>query len=229
MKYKFLRSSLQSDNGNLSKWEIGKWKHEDTLDMCHFGFHCSRYPDQAFSYVQGEILAIVETKGKSIIQDNKECWSDMRIVKAYHWQKKDSVALAIYAAELVIDIYEKQYPNDDRPRKAIEAAKAWTKHPTEKNVKAAAKAVAEWNAEWEAAKAAAWAAAKAAAAAWAAAKAVEAAEALAAEAAVLAWAAEWNAAETAEWKASLVARVNTRITSKIRTWMLKRIKTLDEV
>ena len=49
----------------------------------------------------------------------------MKIVRAWHWKKEDSVALSIYAAELVIGYYEKIYPNDDRPRKAIEAAKAW--------------------------------------------------------------------------------------------------------
>ena len=176
MKYKFLRSGLKSDSGNLS-WKIGKWVHQDgELDICHNGLHCSRYPDQAFSFVQGEILALVETKGKSIIQDDKECWSDMRVVKAYEWTKKDSVALAIYAAELVIDIFEKEYPHDNRPRKAIEAAKKWLRQPTEKNRLAAG-----------AAGAAAWAAGAAARAAWAAGDA---------------------------------------IVKKIRTWMLRRVKTL---
>lgn len=54
----------------------------------------------------------------------------MKITKAYEWTQKDSVALAIYAAELVIKMYEKEYPNDDRPRKAIEAAKKWLKKPS---------------------------------------------------------------------------------------------------
>ena len=41
--------------------------------------------------------------------------------------------MAIFSAKLVIGIYEKQYPNDDRPRKAIEAAVRYQKNPTEKN------------------------------------------------------------------------------------------------
>src|ERR1700690_153782 len=122
-KYKFLREGLKSENGELT-WEINKWVHEKgTLDICHNGLHCSLIPYQAFSYVQGEVLALVETKGKSIIEDDKQCWSDMRIVKAYKWTKKDSVAFAIYAAELVLPNFEKQYPGDLRPREAIEAAK----------------------------------------------------------------------------------------------------------
>lgn len=48
------------------------------------------------------------------------------------------VEWSIFCAEQVIDIFEKKFPKDDRPRKAIEAAKDWLKNPTEKNRKAAA-------------------------------------------------------------------------------------------
>ena len=70
-------------------------------------------------------MAEVIVRGESVIETDKECWSEMKLVKVWHWTKEDSVELAIYAAELVIDIYEKKYPNDDRPRKAIEAAKKY--------------------------------------------------------------------------------------------------------
>ena len=134
--YKFLRKGLKSDSGDCT-WKIGKWKKESKVSLCNAGFHASKTPSQAFSYVQGEILAEVEVRGKSDVQEDKECWSEMRIVKAHKWQKKDSVALSIYAAELCIENYEKVYPNDDRPRKAIEAAKAWLLSPTKKNESAA--------------------------------------------------------------------------------------------
>ena len=81
----------------------------------------------------------------------------MRIVKAYHWKKEDSVALTIYSAELVIGIYEKKYPNDTRPRDATEAAKKWLAEPTEANRTRAANAA---NAAAHAAANAAYAAAK---------------------------------------------------------------------
>ena len=45
--------------------------------------------------------------------------------------QKQRVAWAIYSAEQVLHIFEDKYPNDDRPRKAIEAAKAWLKHPSD--------------------------------------------------------------------------------------------------
>ena len=151
-RWKFLREGMKSDSGDCV-WEIGKQKtFKGDLVMCEQGFHCSKTVWQAFSYVQGEILAQVEVSGTHETQDDKEVWEKMKIVKAYKWQKQDSVELAIYAAELVISIYEKKYPDDDRPRKAIEAAKKYLKNPTKKNQDAA------WASAWAARVAwAAWA------------------------------------------------------------------------
>lgn len=86
----------------------------------------------------GGLTAPSSRKETQIEQDDKQCWEEMRIVKKVNWNKKDSVSLAIYAAELVIDNFEIRYPNDKRPREAIEAAKRWLKNPTEKNRSAAA-------------------------------------------------------------------------------------------
>ena len=54
--------------------------------------------------------------------------------------KKQKVQYAIFAAELVIDNFEKVYPDDDRPRKAIEAALKYVKNQTEENKSGAARA-----------------------------------------------------------------------------------------
>ena len=79
------------------------------------------------------------------------------------------VAYAIYAAEQVIDIYEGKYPDNKKPREAIEAAKECLKNPTEENKKKAANAAsAAAYAAADAAYAAAYAAAADAAAAYAA-------------------------------------------------------------
>ena len=58
----------------------------------------------------------IKSKNKGDLQDCN--WLIVR--KMSHKQK---IQYAIYAAEQVINFYEKKYPNDDRPRKAIEAAK----------------------------------------------------------------------------------------------------------
>ena len=66
------------------------------------------------------------------------------LVKADHWNWENWVIVrvmtrpqylsyAIYSAEQIIDIYEKKYHKDDRPRKAIEAAKKVLENDTLEN------------------------------------------------------------------------------------------------
>ena len=140
-RYKFLklkRKKIVSGHNEKFNWQIGKWyKTEGELSMCANGFHCSQAPLAALGYVPGEVLAEVEVRGDRLVTSDKECWSEMQIAKAYRWTKKDSVALSIYSAGLVIKNYEKIYPDDDRPRKAIEAAKKVLEKDTKKNRSAA--------------------------------------------------------------------------------------------
>jgi hypothetical protein len=85
---------------------------------------------------------------------------------------------AIFAAKQVIQIYEKKYPRDSRPRQAIEAAEKYLNEPTEDNKNAAYAAAAAADAAADAAGAAAdsaYAAASSAHAAYAAAHAADAA------------------------------------------------------
>ena len=50
------------------------------------------------------------------------------------------VLIACECAELVLPIFEKEYPKDDRPRKAIEAARAYALKPTKELASAASNA-----------------------------------------------------------------------------------------
>jgi hypothetical protein len=220
--WKSFKKDLQSNNGNI-KWEIKKWvHHEGKLEMCGSGLHASKKVIDAMGYTNLEELALVEVKGKHLSQDDKQCWEYMRIKKLYRWTKKDSVSLSIYAAELVLDIYEKEYPDDKRPRNAIEAAKKVLKNDNEENREAAwAAARTAASAAWAAAEAAAWAAASAAeasaeAAAWAAAEAA-------------AWAAARAAARAAASaaEASAEAAAWAEIKNKCESFIQERIKTLE--
>lgn len=142
-RWKFIRKGFKSDKGKC-KWEMGKWqKPIEDLELCKRGYHCSKGIYQAFSYVQGEILCQVECKGKHISSDDKEAWENQRVVRAWKWTKKDSIALAIFSAELCLPNFERAYPDDKRPREAIEAAKKWLRNPTKKNREAAASSAAE--------------------------------------------------------------------------------------
>ena len=55
-------------------------------------------------------------------------WGNWLIVRIFN--KKQKVQYAVFAAKQVISIYERKYPNDDRPRKAIQAAKEYLKYPS---------------------------------------------------------------------------------------------------
>ena len=237
--YKFLRTGMKSEQGN-HKWEIGKWyKHKGVFDICKSGFHAFRTPLHALGYIAGEIVAEVEVRGDSIIQDDRECWSEMRIVKAWEWPREDSISLAIFAAEKFLPIYEKRYPKDGRPGKAIEAARKVLESNTEENRKAAERAAEvawEADASWAAdAAMAAESAGAAGAGTWAAAAAQEAWVAWATEVArtakaaeASAWALRW-AAEAVE-AAEVAAWVQKKdFTALLDKWFLERITTLEEI
>ena len=218
--YKFVTSNIKSKEGNIT-WKLGEWqKHKGKIELCESGFHACKEPRDAFrSYIYGDRFFIVEARGEIVKADDKFVASEMRLVKEINL-KMVSVEWAVYCARSVLNIYEKKYPNDNRPRKAIESAEEWFKNSTEENRVAAkatvkhAKSEASWAARaaeavvvvavavvavgaavvvWAAAAAALWAAGDAEAAAAAAARADWAAEA-AAKAAGAAAAAEAAAA-----------------------------------
>ena len=71
-----------------------------------------------------------------LIGDDKFQWANWFISRCMNHSQK--VRYAIFAAEQVIKIFEKKYPNDRRPRKAIQAAKASLKVSSKKNLNVAA-------------------------------------------------------------------------------------------
>ena len=126
---------------------------------------------------------------KLLIKDKKYDWANWFIVRIMEY--KDYVSYTVFAAESVLDIYEEKYPNDKRPRQAIEAAKKCIKNPSKENKKTA------YAAAYAAARAADAAADAAASAADAAAYAADAAYAAAYAAARVASAAAYAAADAA--------------------------------
>ncbi len=245
MKTRTLYKSLPKNLApNGFKFKVGEWyKIDKPLRICGVGFHASENIIDAMGYVPAEVLAKVEVRGKSIKQDDKQCWSEMRLVKTYKWTKKDSVSLAIFAAELVLKNFEEKFPDDKRPRQAIEAAKKVLRSDTAKNRSAAESAEsaarsAAWSAEsavrsarsaaWSA-RSAAWSAVRSArSAAW---SAVRSARSAAESAESAAWSAVRSArsavrsAESAAW--SVGSSTLKRTEKTLHDWVIKRAK-LDE-
>jgi hypothetical protein len=99
---------------------------------------------------------------KKLVIDNHWDWANWLIVRVM--TRPQYLAYAIFAAEQVIDIFDKKYPKDKRPRQAIDAAKEVLKNDTPAVWAAAVDAAGDARASaW-----AAWAAGDARASAWAA-------------------------------------------------------------
>jgi hypothetical protein len=138
------------------------------LDACPEGIQY--FKEHKFKTVEQAITEILKTDHSQRLN-----WSNWLISRSLSKMSKENcIRYAVYAAEQVIGIFEKKYPKDKRPRKAIQAAKRYLKNPTEENkekCKAAASSAyayaASWAAAW-AAFAASDAAATCAAASWAA-------------------------------------------------------------
>jgi hypothetical protein len=152
-------------------------------------------------------------RGQVIHQADKSVAEQARLIrKVETWNDKTLRLYAADCAERVLGLYEKQYPKNDRPRKAIQAARDFANGLINKD---AADAAAD------AANAAAYTAANAAyaakAAAYAADAAADAANADAADAASdAAYAA--NAAYAAAYATGAVAYAAEK------TWQIERLK-----
>jgi len=152
------------------------------------------------SQKETEPIAVVE----KLIKEKKLDWANWAVVRCMTY--KQYVSYAVFAAEQVIDIYEKKNPEDKRPRQAIEAAKKCIENPSKKNKEAAADA-----------------AAYAADAAYAAADAADAAADAAAYAAYAAAAAD--AAAYAADAADAADAAGNKVQIKIIRYGLKLLKT----
>ncbi len=175
----------QNDDGT---WTPGEWMPEvrGNLEPCANGYHVvtlEQLPDWL-----GERIFEVEPGDEIVHEDNKSVTRTCRLTReCTGWDERTARLFACDCAEHVLSLYEAKYPDDGRPRKAIETARRYAEGKDAVEELAAAWAAA-WAAEgaasrdvaWEAALNAAWAAAWAAegAAAWAAAWAAEGAAAL---------------------------------------------------
>ncbi len=79
------------------------------------------------------IKKIIKTKNDTYLS-----WANWLIVRCMTY--KQYVGYAIYAARQVLDIFEKKYPKDKRPRQAINTALKCLKNPIKKNKAAASSA-----------------------------------------------------------------------------------------
>ena len=156
---------------------VGEWTPKETPILCASGWHGMREKDVLahLPSTLGAQLWVVEVKGKIVHGDDKFAASQMRLIECIGTTDESNLRLfACDVAEDALDIFEDEYPNDTRPRNAIEVSRRFANgDATRRELTAAGDAAraaardAAGDAAWAAAGDAAWAAARDAA--WAAA------------------------------------------------------------
>ena len=184
--YKWMLPGLATPTQN-KPWPVGvgEWTPDERPILCESGWHGMGEQDVLthLPYQVGVQLWVVERRGEVVEGDDKFCAESMRLT--YHVGTTDERNLRLFAADCaedVLHLYEDKYPKDDRPRRAIEAARAYARGDIGASAWAAVRDAVR-DAAWAAAGDAAWDAAGAAA--WAA-----------------AWDAAWTAVRDAAWAAA---------------------------
>ena len=205
--YHFLKSDMRSGEGEEPPWSVGETRSlpaDRAIVPCDYGYHASPTLWVALTYAPGPIACLVDLDGDVVehgVPVDKWAARTRTLIAAVNIESELRL-FAADCAEHVLWIYERDYPNDNRPRKAIEAARAFARGEIDAAAWDAARAAARaaaWDAAWavarDAARDAAWAVARDAA--WAVAR--DAAWAAARDAA---WDAAWAVARDAAWDAA---------------------------
>ncbi len=162
--YKVLGKGGVACNGGSGKWHLplpsenepGEWMPKiENIIPCQRGYHLCRRED-LIVWLNAEIY---EAEGKGTFirhDDNKDVFQQARLIsKMDNWNERTARLFAADCAYRVLPIFEKRYPNDNRPRKAIQAARDFAN-----GLVTAAASDAAWDAAWDAASDAARAAAE---------------------------------------------------------------------
>ena len=170
--YKWLKPDRTTPTQGV-KWpvEVGEWTPSETPVICESGWHGMEAKDVLEHFSEGLVLWEVEVRGERVDGDDKFTTESMRLVREIGGIDDKSLRLfACDVAQSVLHIFEEKYPDDLRPRQAIEVARRFANgDATQEELYAARSAAwAAWDAEWAArdawyARAAAWYAAWAAA------------------------------------------------------------------
>ena len=172
--YHFLRETMTSPNAPEEIWTVGQKRtlSGGTIEPCVRGYHASPTLWAALIYAPGPVACLVELSGKTVPHGDpvdKYAARSRKLIAAVNIDR-ELRHFAADCAEHVLWLYERDYPDDLRPRNAIQAgrdfadgrigAAAWD---AARAAAWAAAGAAAWDAAWAAAGAAAWDAARAAA------------------------------------------------------------------
>ena len=92
---------------------------EDPVFICKSGLHASKHVFDALQYAPGPMLRLVECSD-IVEEQNDKFVCRKRVELARIDASRLLREFACDCAERVLPIFEKEYPNDKRPRQAIE-------------------------------------------------------------------------------------------------------------
>ena len=135
--YKVLDKDGYSCHGGEAKWSLptqnedGTWTPGDWMDdihgeleICDNGYHVVKF-DQLIYWLNTRIFE-VEVDGEIIEDYDKSVCRKCRLVRELTaWNERSVRLFTCDCAEHVLPIFERKYPNDNRPRKAIETARLY--------------------------------------------------------------------------------------------------------
>lgn len=125
--YKITAADGSSVHGGSGQWTPGEWREvEGDLVPCRNGLHLVEARDLLNWLVQDGIVWEAEYEGERVDDRRKVVVRKARITrKVGVLNCQILVEFGADCAEHVLPIFEARYPDDDRPRRAIEAARAW--------------------------------------------------------------------------------------------------------
>jgi hypothetical protein len=128
MLYKVLNEDGSARMGT-GRWFLpagkrpGKWMPKvERLIPCQRGYHVATL-EQLPNWL-GPAIFEVEVRGEQVEGVDKRVVAQARLIRRLPWSTESAVSFAADCAEHVLHIFESRFPNDFRPRKAIEAARS---------------------------------------------------------------------------------------------------------
>ena len=136
--YKITGPKGEAVHGGFGSWKLprdkraGAWMPEiHDVQCCSRGYHLLTVAGFSEWLKTAAVVWEAEGRGATDSQGTKTAFAEARLLrKVGVLDKPTCVLLAADFAERVLPIFEAKYPADDRPCKAIEAARAWAENPT---------------------------------------------------------------------------------------------------
>ena len=129
--YKVLKADGSCHHGGRGVWPEGEWMpalRADRLLPCSYGYHILRREDVV--YWLGPAIATVEIPAAAAVirHENKSVVAEARRGPfLVGWNERTQRLFAADCAERGLPLFEARRPDDARPRRAIEAARAFAR------------------------------------------------------------------------------------------------------